>query len=170
MTDKALETDGAPHEADPHATHLPTSTRRLARATVITLTLWGLLHIVGGGALMLASTATDATGLVALGSAVEISEFPETPNAVVQALIGFHGMNIAFAGLAVTLLSVARSWRYWPRGVQSSLLIAGAADIGLLVYLLGPGYMKLSDGIWGPLLLAIALVTGALARRASARS
>ena len=169
MTDNALETNRASHKGTAPTMLLPT-THHLARATVIALTLWGLLHIVGGGALMVAATATDTTGLAALGSAVDVSQLPETPNAVVQALIGFHGMNIAFAGMAVTLLSVGWSWRQWPRGVPSSLLIAGAADIGLLVYLLGPGYMKLSDGIWGPLLLAIALLTGALARRASTRS
>ena len=162
MTDQELKTRVPSREERAQPPGWP------AKTTVVMLTLWGLLHSVGGIALML--TASGPEGLASLGSAVDVADLPATTNPVVAALVGFHGLNIAFAGLAVTALSLGWSWRSWPRGVPTSMLLAGAADVGLIVYLLGPGHMKIGDGIWGPLLLAIALLTGTLTRRASLRS
>ncbi len=128
------------------------------RATSVTLFLWGLLHIVGGGALMALGASDPAAGLKSLGSAKAL---PPDPGEVVGALIGFHGLNLAFAGVAVTALAVW-AWRSWPRGVPTGVAIATAADIGLIFYLLGPGHMKITDGLWGPLLLVLAALGWAL--------
>lgn len=134
------------------------------RTTAISLLLWGLLHLVGGGVLMAQAASDPAAGLQSLGSAGAI---PPQPDAITAALIGFHGLNLAFAGAAVTGLSI---WtlRSWPRGVTTSLIIATAADIGLIAYLLGPGHMKLTDGLWGPLLLGLAVLAGIISRRTPA--
>jgi hypothetical protein len=54
--------------------------------------------------------------------------------------------------------------------VPTSLFIAAAADVGLIVYLLMPGLMPLSEGLWGPLLLAVAVVGAFVARRTTERT
>ena len=54
-----------------------------------------------------------------------------------------------------------------PKGVPTSLVIAGVADLGLIVYLVIPGLMRFSEGVWGPLLLVIAATSAAMASRRS---
>ncbi len=146
---------------------LPATRRgtRWERPTTVALLLWGLLHIVGGASMMAMAAADPLAALRSLGSAAPSGDFPTDPGPVTQAVVGFHGLNLFFAGLAVTILSVAWSWRRYPRGVPTSLLIATAADVGLVAYLLIPGSMKLTDGVWGPLLLVLAVAGAALARR-----
>lgn len=141
---------------------------RWARLTTVALLLWGLLHVAGGAILMVTAVDDPLAALQSLGSAAPASDFPADPGPVTQAVIGFHGLNLLWAGLAVTALSVAWSWRRYPRGVPTSLLIAGAADFGLIVYLLIPGLMKFTEGLWGPLLLAIAAAGASLAHRRAA--
>lgn len=138
---------------------------RWTKPTTVALLLWGLLHVVGGTILMITAAADPLAALQSLGSAAPAADLPLDPGPVTGAVIGFHGLNILWAGLAVTVLSVRWSWRSYPKGVPTSLLIAGAADIGLIGYLLIPGFMRLSEGVWGPLLLAIAASGAALARR-----
>lgn len=122
------------------------------------LLAWGLLHIVGGFA-EIATVASDGgqAGLKLLGSAAGPAEIPGEPGAVGEALIGFHGFLIGAAGLAVLLLAGTVSRTAWPRGLSTSMAIVVVADLGLVVFLLGPGLMRVSDGIWGPLLLVVAL-------------
>ncbi len=141
--------------------------RRWERETTVALLLWGLLHMVGGASLMAMAASDPLSALQSLGSAAPSGDFPIDPGPVTQALIGFHGLNLLFAGLAVTILSIVWSWRHYPRGVPTSLLIATVADLGLIAYLLVPGWMKLTDGVWGPPLLALAAAGAALARRNS---
>ena len=81
----------------------------------MTLLLWGLLHLVGGAFIMFTAATDPLSALQSLGSAAALTEFPADPGRVTQAVIGFHGLNILFVGIAVTVLSVAWSWRRYPR-------------------------------------------------------
>lgn len=148
----------------------PVEAGRWMRLTTVALLLWGLLHVVGGASLMVAAASDPPAALRSLGSAAMAGDLPADPGRVTQAVIGFHGLNLLWAGLAVTILSLVWTWRRYPRGVPTSLFIAAAADIGLIVYLLIPGLMNVYEGVWGPLLLAIAVAGAAVARRHEARS
>jgi hypothetical protein len=113
------------------------------------------------------STSDPASALTMLGSAAPSADIPADPGNVVGALVGFHGLNLAFAGLAVLGLAVW-SWRHWPTGIPTALAIAGVADLGLVVYLLAPGHMAIADGTPGPVLLGVALIASAIARHSNA--
>ena len=134
------------------------------RTTALSLLLWGLLHVAGGVVLMFGAASDPLEGLRSLGSGAAPDAFPLDPGPVTAALIGFHGLNIAFSGVAVTALAVW-AWRSYPKGVPTALIIATAADVGLAVYLLGSGHMRFTDGLWGPVLLAAAAGAAALARQ-----
>jgi hypothetical protein len=112
------------------------------------------------------STSDPAAALTMLGSASSAA-IPTDPGDIVGALVGFHGMNVAFAGLAVLGLAVW-SWRRWPAGIPTALAIAAVADLGLVVYLLKPGHMAIADGTPGPVLLGVALIASAIARHSNA--
>ena len=89
---------------------------------------------------------------------------------VTAALVGFHGLDVAAAGAAVLVLAVlgARGRR---GAVGAALVVAAVLDVGLAVFLLLPGLMSLSEGLWGIGLLAVAVGAAARARSSgSARS
>jgi hypothetical protein len=124
------------------------------------LAIWGLVHVVGGVSLMVADVAD---GLEALGPDAADS-VPAVPGDTTAGLLRFHGLNVALGGLAVLVLTVAwwRSRRRWQLDV--ALAIAVALDLGLLLFLVVPGLLPLSDGLLGPLLLVVALVGACWAR------
>lgn len=137
-----------------------TTTRRQTwsnRATWAALGLWGVIHVIGGASLLAAST-TDGLDTLAPDAATAA---PITPGDGAEAVLRFHGLNIVLGGLAVLVLIVwwTRSHVRWRRDV--ALTTAIALDIGLIVFLVGPGLLPASQGLLGPLLVVIA--AGAIA-------
>lgn len=123
---------------------------------------WGVLHILGG-ALLLTTTVGDGPRetLLDLGSAADPQAIPSEPGSVVEAVLGFHALNIVWFGLAALILA----WRGSMRSVRDGLVVMAAADAGLLLFLLGPAHLRLAEGIWGPLLLVVAATAYMWSRR-----
>jgi hypothetical protein len=123
---------------------------------------WGALH-VAGGSLLLATTLADGPRetLIDLGSAADPTTIPAEPGSVVEAVLGFHALNIVWFGLAALVLA----WRGSRRSVRDGLLVMAAADVGLVLFLLGTGRMSVAEGVWGPLLLAVAATAFVWSRR-----
>ena len=122
-----------------------------ARIAVTGLLLWGLVHIAGGLSLLFANTVD---GLETLGPNATDS-VPATPGDTAAGLLQFHSLNIAIGGIAVTGLVVAW-WRRRTRWQLSvALAIATGLDIGLVAYLVIPGILPASQGLIGPVLVAI---------------
>ncbi len=129
-------------------------TRQWGRLTTTTgLALWGAVHVVGGASMVpmsgkegLDTLAPNATTLA-----------PDPVGESAAALVQFHGLNIALAGLAVLVLAVAwhRTRLQWQ--VLVAIGIATALDLGLLIFLVAPGLLPPSQGMLGPALLAVAL-------------
>lgn len=124
------------------------------RGAAVALALWGAIHVAGGVSLLVAPT-TD--GLDTLAPAASTTA-PATPGDAAEALLRFHALNIGLGGLAVLVLVAwwARSRVDWRRDV--ALAIAVALDIGLLVFLVGPGLLPVSQGLVGPALALTATV------------
>jgi hypothetical protein len=147
------------------AIHRASSSRtRWQTATWISTALWGLLHVVGGGALV-ATTRLDGgrAALESVGSAASPAGSASEPGVVAEAVLSFHGLNIFLAGLLVLVLALSVMRSEWPRGVSTALLIEAVLDLGLLLFLIGPGHMNLADGLWGPLLLVVGVASAARA-------
>lgn len=121
-------------------------------AAAASLGLWGLLHLVGGTSLI---TMGASAGLDTLGPNAP-TPAPRDSGEAAEALLHFHGLNIAAAGLAVLVLAIAwyRSQRAWQANV--SLGVAVVLDTGLLLFLVAPGLLPASQGLLGPGLLAVA--------------
>ena len=129
-----------------------TAARWTGPAAAVSLALWGLLHLVGGASLV-AMGASE--GLNTLGPNASTSA-PRDGGEAAEALLHFHGLNIAAAGLAVLLLAFAwhRSHRAWQATV--GLGVALVLDSGLLLFLVIPGLLPASQGLLGPGLLVVA--------------
>jgi hypothetical protein len=123
---------------------------------------WGALHVLGG-ALLLATTLGEGARktLLDLGSAAEPDTIPDEPGSVVESVLGFHALNIVWFGLA----ALALAWRGDRRSVRDGLFVMAAADVGLVLFLVGPGRMSAAEGVWGPLLLLVAATAFVLSRR-----
>lgn len=130
--------------------------------------LWGLLHIIGGVALLQTLSSEGVKGVLAtLGSAVPTTELPVISGGVTGAVLAFFAFNWVWIGLLVLVAAVRLNWYNSKIGYWLNLAVAGAADLGLIVMLLAPGYMAISDGWAGPLLWLLAIIfstTGLLNR------
>ncbi len=138
-----------------------TTRGRWALVTLVSLGLWGAVHVVGG--LSLVATDTVA-GLETLGSEA-IDSVPAEPGEATEALVRFHGLNIALGGVAVLGLTIAW-WRSRRSGPLFTALAVGVAlDVGLLAFLVIPGTMPVTDGFFGPVLLVAAVLGATLMAR-----
>ncbi|MBI5290038.1 MAG: hypothetical protein HY873_13775 [Chloroflexi bacterium] len=136
----------------------------VARAIALgAIVIWGLTHVVGGAALLLATVDNSREGFESVGTAASPQEIPLDPGPVAQSVLQFHSLNILLAGLGVAALAMAVARTAWPRGVTVILAIIVALDLGLVAFLVAPGYMKVTDGLWGPALLLIAVPASWLA-------
>lgn len=131
---------------------------RARTAALLSLGAWGALHVVGGLALAVTAAADSGhAALQTLGSAAPAAQLPDPAGPVVEALIGFHGFNIAVAGAAVLWLAAGRARRAWPAGVSPALALVVVLDVGLVAFLLAPGHMLVADGMFGPVLAVVAV-------------
>jgi hypothetical protein len=112
--------------------------------------LWGLLHIAGGAALLQQLSAEGVTGaLASLGSAVPSAELPSISGGVVAAVLAFFAWNWLWIGLLVLVVGVTLNWKNNRLGYWLNLAVVSAADLGLIITLLIPGYMAVVDGMPG---------------------
>ena len=133
---------------------------RARNVAVGALAVWGVVHVLGGVSLLAAEPA-DALRTLGPGSGVS------TPDDVMSGVIRFHALNIALGGIGVTILAWlahgGRSWAGW-----SAVAIAVALDVGLLIFLVGPGILPATEGSIGPVLAAAAVIALVAARRREA--
>lgn len=118
--------------------------------------LWGILHVIGGSAILTAESASAQ--LAMFGTAVPAEQLPPNPGEIVHAGLSFHAFNLAWLGILTLLVGVFLNWKNSRLGYWLNLGVVGAADIGLFIFLIIPGYMALADGFPGPLLWVLALV------------
>lgn len=121
--------------------------------------LWGLLHVLGGVSLLQQLATEGAPGALAtLGSAVPGADLPTFSDEVTVAVLAFFAFNWVWIGLLVAVVAVRLNWKNGRVGYWLNLAVAGAADLGLILFLVAPGLMALSDGWPGPLLWLLAAV------------
>lgn len=121
--------------------------------------LWGLLHVAGGLLLLTSLPSAGATGVLGMmGTAVPPEQLPTLPHGVSGGVLAFHAWNIIGFGSLSLVIALLLNWQNSRLGYWLNLVIVGIADLGLIIYLLIPGYMHLSDGIWGPLLWLLAIL------------
>jgi hypothetical protein len=98
------------------------------------------------------------------GSAVA-SSVPETLPAVVGGVGAFHAFNLVWIGLLVIVVAAKLNWHNSRTGAWLNGTLAGMADLGLVVFLLLPGYMPWAEGAPGIVLFVPALLFTAVGRR-----
>jgi len=140
---------------------------RIGRVGAVLFVLWGLLHVLGGASLLATWRADGAAELMrAYGSSVA-GTIPADLPAVVGAIGAFHAFNLLWIGALVTGLAVTWGWKGRAAGLWLSLILAGAADLGLVLFLLLPGHMPWAEGAPGLVLFVPAALCSLLGLIAS---
>jgi hypothetical protein len=132
------------------------------RVVIGTLIVWGVMHVVGGFSVVATS---GQAAFEAVATAASPADLPANPSPVVEDILNFLMFLIGMAGVAVTVAAVTTLRARWPVGIVPVMLVIGLSDLALIMYMLIPGHMSPTDGIWGPLLFVIALLGYGAARR-----
>jgi hypothetical protein len=133
-------------------------TRVLARIGAVFFGLWGLLHLVGGSAIL---AATLGSGPDAGFAFYQMADGPFPPLA--GAILAMNSFTIAWVGALVTVIALTRNWRNECSGFALNLTLAGLMDVALVVFLLAPGYVTIGNALNGISLLVIAATCSGIA-------
>ncbi len=131
--------------------------------------LWGLLHVVGGSLIMVTARSDGPAALALFGTGVAPEEIPPATSPVTEAVLAFHGWNIMWAGLLVTVVAVVLNWRNSRSGFWFNMAVVAGADLGLIWTMLASGVMRPADGAPGLVLFAIALIFSFIGLRRTRR-
>ena len=135
---------------------------KAAKIGAVFYVLWGVLHM-WLGAMMLIRLGSDggAAILEMVGTGVPPEELPQDVGGVTAGLLGQHAWNLLWFGIFGAVVGAMLNWRNSRAGYWANLVVISAADVGFIVAILLPGYIRIMDGIWGPVLwlLAVAFTT-----------
>jgi hypothetical protein len=121
--------------------------------------LWGLLHIGAGAAVLYRLSAKGgAEALALIGSAVPAEELPRDLGGVASGVLAQHAWNLAVFGVFAAVVGAALNWRNSRSGYWLNLGVVSGADLGFIFAILVPGYIRLVDGLWGPVLWVFAVI------------
>lgn len=132
--------------------------------------LWGVIHVLGGGMIVAAAlSGPPAKALAMMGTSVNQTELATVPGGIVNAVIQFHGFNILWMGIVSIAVAIFLNWRNSRIGFWVNLAVIGFADLGLILFLIVPGYMSWSDGLIGPVLFVAGGIFTFLGLRSSSK-
>lgn len=125
--------------------------------------LWGVMHIGIMFALLYKLKTGGGSEFVAfLGSSFAPEEFAGAYHKVLLGLFLQHAWNLGIFG-ALSLVIAFWNWRNESWAYWINLGLVSLADIGFLFAILLPGYIRLEQGIGGPMLWVIAAFFSSIA-------
>ncbi len=122
--------------------------------------LWGVLHIFGGGMIMMQDNSVFQIAMQATGTNPE--EFQSLSNQALSGILSYHAYNIVWFGVFAIVVSLAYNWKNIRLGYWLNLLVLSAVELGLVIFLLLPGYQAFSSGGIGISLFVLAVIFSSL--------
>lgn len=138
--------------------------RNTHRFGAICYALWGILHILGGAAI-LATLQTDggAAALAMFGTALAPEALPASSSTVVDGLMAYHSFNIVWFGIVVTIVAVRLNWVNSLAGYWINLILVSLVDLGLFFTQVFPGRIAVGDAMIGAILWIPAAIFSTIA-------
>lgn len=132
-----------------------------ARLSAAFFVLWGVIHIAGGGSILAALGNGPAAGYAFYANAA--GDYP----AAAGAILAYNSFAILWTGAIVAAVAVILSWRGNPTGAYINLALTGLSEVGLIVFLVLPGFIPWSQASIGlvPFLAATAFAVPMLHSR-----
>ncbi len=124
--------------------------------------LWGIIHVLGG--FMMLSAANDGVNSfvkaqTGLNHAVILDTSANQNTLGVISAKGvflFHSYNLIWIGIIVAVIAIRMNWKNSLPGYWLNLGLVGFTDIGLIIFIIVPGIMSISDAWIGPFLFVVA--------------
>ncbi|MDP2470682.1 MAG: hypothetical protein Q8W46_07445 [Candidatus Palauibacterales bacterium] len=138
---------------------------RAHRIGAVFYLLWGIIHVLGGAAMLATLRSAGGAGVLRMIATADPGSAPDSVPEIVTAVAGFHSWNLLWIGALVAGVALTLNWRNRRSGFWINLTLAGAADAGLVAFMLAPGLMRLSDGLIGIVLFGLAFMFSGLGRR-----
>ncbi len=152
----------------------PTVVPRAAKVGALFYVVWGVLHSAGGAVFRYNLTVLGgAAALAASGFPIENSSV-QLPS-IGSALLRQHSWNLFWIGVFAIIVSVRMNWKNSQVGYWLNLGVVSAADLGLILAILVPGYFSssataLAGGLHGPVLWILAAIFTTVGIRSSQRA
>jgi hypothetical protein len=126
----------------------------------IAFVLWGILHVVGSSAILFALLDGPASGFAVYQYSV--GEY----TALSGAILGYLAFMLLCIGAAVAVIGIRFNWRNSQSGLAANTALAGLTEVGLVIFLLIPGFVGFAEASLGLALLAVGVVAGGRACQA----
>ena len=121
-----------------------------SKAATVAYVAWGLLHFPA------------AYSVYQLGAA--------EPHSMIQGRLFQEAWNVLCIAAAAMTIAVAFNWRNSRGGYWANLVLVSLGDLGLILFVLVPGYMSWWSGSLGPLLWLVGLTCSTVALKAGPHS
>ncbi|WP_282607758.1 hypothetical protein [Pelagibius sp. Alg239-R121] len=130
-----------------------------AKSGALCFILWGLLHVVGGGAVLIALSGSVDAGFAFYSSS------ENGHSALAGAILGCLAYGFVWVGAVVVYVGARRNWKNSESGLLLNTTLVGFTETGLVFFLLLPGFVGWLEAIAGILLFVAAVVSGGVACR-----
>ena len=104
--------------------------------------IWGLVHMLAG---ILVMTADAAAGFQAIADAISPNLLEGDYHPAVGGILNQHGWNLFWGGI-VTIVGAVFIWRRNLTAIWVTGMVGGLLDVGYLVFVDIPGYVKFFPG------------------------
>ena len=132
-----------------------------AKTGAVFFILWGVLHIIGGGAILAAlSDSPEAGFAIYQESAASYTE-------LAGGVLGYLAFTFVWIAAAVTYVAIRYNWRNSQDGLMLNTALVGFTDLGLIIFLVLPGFLGWADAAPGLLLFIGGAVFGGIACQSS---
>jgi hypothetical protein len=128
------------------------TTTKLARLGAVLFAAWGLLHVAGGLAIFQDGYAAYRGGAA-----------QHAP--IADAILMYLAYMFIVVGLAVTAVGATLGWNNSHLGLAINTALIGLTDLGLVVFLVVPGFVSWGEAAIGLGLFAFAIVPATIACR-----
>lgn len=120
--------------------------------------LWGLLHMAGGG-YILATVLRSGAGA---GYAIYGHDGTALPGAT-GGVLAYFAWFLVLSGVAALAIAVRMNRSNSHLGLALNTVLLAAVELGLVLFLIVPGYLSFTDALPGFVLFALAALFGGIA-------
>ncbi|WP_298984088.1 hypothetical protein [uncultured Roseibium sp.] len=131
-----------------------------ARFGAIGFCLWGLLHVVGA-AYILITTHTSGPGAGYMIYGHDGAALP----AAAGGILSYFAYLLAISGLTSIFVALKFNWSNSQVGLTLNTMLVAAVELGLVLFLILPGYLSIADALPGLGLFGFAAIFGGVACR-----
>ena len=134
--------------------------KTFSKIGAISFILWGIMHM-GGGSMILLSLSESPNKGFAYYQHYEGS-FPELAGSV----LGYMSFIIVWLGILVAGIGIRYNWRNYELGLALNTFLVFLTEIGLIIFLVLPGYVSWAEAFPGLLLFLMGSIFGGIACQA----